>query len=182
MGSDTNNTHRSTKNDPLPGGRFSFWEHPTTANIRWAGRYNSPESARILRIKAADVPIADSATQQRLEKSFRDSVSSRMWYYSSSGGDGLVWSWWHGKEEPQAQHEAMSKRGEESGGWTLSSLGHSAGASAWTSRGTDKGATLYVNKEQLSLFPEELNAWFKPKLVPVTYRVQAEHRQLWLPV
>ena len=135
-----------------------------------------------MRIKPADIPIADSAQPQKLEKSFRDKIRSRLWLFKNSGGDWLVWTWWHGKEEPQAMHEALIKRGEPEEGWTLSSLGHSAGASAWTSRGTDKGATLYINKEQLELFPEELNGWFRPKLVPVTYRMQAEHRQLWLPI
>ena len=150
--------------------------------MRWAGNLEEPESARILRIKAAEVPIADSAEQCRLEKSFRDQIRTKAWLYSSSGGDWLVWTWWHGKEEPRALHEAMIKRGEPDEGWTLSSLGDSAGASAWTSRGTDKGTKIYINKEQLAMFPEELKAWLRPKLVPVTYRVQAEHRQLWLPI
>jgi hypothetical protein len=181
VGSDTNRTHRSTKDDSLPEGRLSFWEHPTHALIRWGGGINTPQSARILSIKPAEVPIADCAIQAA-DKSWRDSIRSKCWLYDAVGETWLVWSWWHGEEHPAQKHRDMIERGESSEGWTLSSLGDSAGASAWTTRGTDKGLKIHISKHQLEGMPVELKDWLSPKRVPVTYRVQGEHRQVWLPI
>jgi len=177
--SDSNNTHRSTKDDSLPEGRFSF-DVNTEALIKWhdsngrtARRYLNAGPSEA--IKAPDAAVVG-------EDQIRLSADVRVGIWWDDGG-WLVLSF-STEDASREEHERAVERSEGS----VRALRWSGGCRAvlyWNLKGEHRTTRFDLSKETMEGLAElspDLPGVLSPRRFSGAYRSQGHLHQLWLPL
>jgi hypothetical protein len=174
VGSDHNSTHRSTEDDPLPGGHFLF-EGQVDCMIRWM--CPSTKTRRMTISGMAELPVPSTAVVGETE--IRAPAHTRIGWWAEDGGWILLAI--GAQDATRAEHEALVQRSEQSVD-ALQWITDSRGMNYWTKSGKHSHARVNLWKENIESMPKELLQLLQPRRHACSYRIQGSLCHVWLPL
>ena len=182
VGSDYYNTHRSTGDDPLPGGHFLYHEGSIEGLIKSSSRSSSRLAERDLLLDSIkELAVPDNAVVG--DNHFRKSVDTKVGVWRSDGG-WIVFSASIEDETPHAKHNQMIERTEgtaEPMQWVSSCKS----LVWWNKLGENSSFRVRMTAEvmnSLNELNESIPGILGPKRHSCAYRLQADLLQVWVPL
>lgn len=174
MRSDSNKTHRSTEDDPLPGGH-SFFEGPLEVVLRYQ---DSEGLSRYLSIDPVpEIRPPDTAVVG--ENQLRFSTEARLGIWGGDGG-WLVIAWSTSDAMRTAQEKLIASA--EGSTEPLRWLTMARVAMYWSLSGEPCKTSIRIGKGSMESFSSNLKHRLTPKRYPSAYRSKGDLVQVWVPL
>ena len=176
VGYDHINTHRSTEDDPLPGGHFLFQGQVDT--LLRMGTGQRPFQTRSIKVDPiTEIKPPDTAVVG--ENQLRYSAEARVGIWKRDGGWLLIA--WGTDDGTRAEHERMLERAE---GTTepLRWVGYARVAMYWSLSGSAYSSSVRFSTDAMECLGSELATSLQPRRVPSSYTAQEDLVHLWIPL